>query len=220
MTEAELRAAIVAACRAMNATGLNQGLAGNISVRHGETMLITPTSTPYDQMRPEDIAVVPLAGAAKDSASPRRPSSEWRFHRDLLLARKDIGAVVHAHAPYCTALSIARRGIPPCHYMVATFGGDDVRCARYETFGTAALSDAVRDAMLDRFACLMANHGMLTAGSDLAQAMWRATELEALARQYQLALAAGGVVLLSPADIDSARDMFKSYRRASNPLCS
>jgi L-fuculose-phosphate aldolase len=211
MTEAEIRAAIVAACRAMNATGLNQGMAGNISVRFGETMLITPTAIPYDQMRAHDIAALPLAGAAENAVGPRRPSSEWRFHRDLLRSREDIGAVVHVHAPHCTALSIARRGIPPCHYMVATFGGDDVRCARYETFGTAALSDAVQEAMLDRFACLMANHGMLTAGRDLEQAMWRATELEALARQYHLAQAAGGAVLLSPAEIRAAQDMFKGY---------
>jgi L-fuculose-phosphate aldolase len=214
MTEAEIRCAIVAACRAMNDTGLNQGMAGNISVRHGTTMLISPTATPYDRMQPEDIAALPLAGAAEHAVGPRRPSSEWRFHRDLLRAREDFGAVVHAHSPYCTALSIARRDIPPCHYMVATFGGDDVRCARYETFGTAALSDAVRVAMADRFACLMANHGMLAAGRDLEQAMWRATELEALARQYHLAQAAGGAVLLSMADIEAAQDMFKGYRPA------
>jgi L-fuculose-phosphate aldolase len=214
MKEAEIRCAIVAACRSMNAAGLNQGMAGNISVRHGKAMLITPTATPYDQMQPEDIVVLPLAGTAGDAVPARRPSSEWRFHRDLLRTREDIGAVVHAHSPYCTALSMTRRGIPPCHYMVATFGGDDVRCARYETFGTVALSDAVREAMVGRQACLMANHGMLAAGRDLDQAMWRATELEALARQYHLAEAGGGAVLLSVADIEAARDMFTGYRPA------
>jgi L-fuculose-phosphate aldolase len=160
-----------------------------------------------------DIAAFPLAGGARDATGPLRPSSEWRFHRDLLRARDDVGAVVHAHPPYATALAVARRGIPPCHYMVATFGGEDVRCADYATFGTASLSDAVTRAMRDRHACLMANHGMLAAGRDLAQAMWRAIELEALARQYLLAQGAGAA-LLSPEEVAAARDMFASYRPA------
>jgi L-fuculose-phosphate aldolase len=175
-------------------------------------MLITPTSTPYDTMAAEDIAVLPLDGSADDAGGPRRPSSEWRFHRDLLRTRMDIRAIVHAHSPYCTALSIARRGIPPCHYMVAAFGGEDVRCARYETFGTGALSEAVLEAMQARFACLIANHGMLAVGRDLAHAMWRATELEALAWQYHLALAAGGAVLLAEADIAAVVGVFAGYR--------
>jgi L-fuculose-phosphate aldolase len=212
MTEAECRQAIVEAARAMNATGLNQGMSGNISVRCGETILITPTATPYDRMKAADIAAMPIAGESADAIGPLRPSSEWRFHRDLLRARPDIGATVHAHAPYCTALSVARRGIPPCHYMVAIFGGDDVRCAAYATFGTASLSEAVLEAMQDRQACLMANHGMLACGRDLAQAMRRAVELEALARQYHLALAAGGAVLLRRAEMDAARAMFADYQ--------
>jgi L-fuculose-phosphate aldolase len=214
MTEQTLRAAIVAACRQLNDSGLNQGMAGNISVRLGDTVLITPTATPYETMRPQDIAAFPLAGGAQDATGPLRPSSEWRFHRDLLRTRDDVGAVVHAHPPYATALAIARRGIPPCHYMVATFGGEDVRCAEYATFGTAALSGAVTRAMQGRHACLMANHGMLATGRDLAQAMWRAIELEALARQFLLAQAAGGTVLLSSRDIAEAGDMFSSYRPA------
>jgi len=212
VTEGESRQAIVDAARAMNAIGLNQGMSGNISVRHGETMLITPSATSYDRMTASDVAAMPIAGDASDAVGTLRPSSEWRFHRDLLRVRPDIGATVHAHAPYCTALSISRCGIPPCHYMVATFGGDDVRCAPYATFGTASLSEAVLAAMQDRYACLMANHGMLACGQDLAQAMWRATELEAVARQYHLALAIGGPVLLNCADMNAARAMFTAYR--------
>ena len=212
MTEPEIRQAIVQACRAMNATRLNQGMAGNISVRLGEVMFITPTATPYDQMQPGDIAMVALADPDGAYVGPLRPSSEWRFHRDILRARPEFSAVVHAHSPYCTGLSIARRGIPACHYMVASFGGDDVRCAPYETFGTAALSRAVLGALAERSACLMANHGMLACGQDLAQAMWRAVELEALARQYILAQQAGGAVLLSRAEIAAAEAMFASYR--------
>jgi len=212
MHDRAIREAIVAACRTMNATGLNQGMSGNISVRMGERILITPTATPYDRMHAEQIAWLPLAGGIEDAVGPLRPSSELRIHRDLLRAREEIGALVHAHSPYCTALSVARRGIPPCHYMIVAFGGDDVRCARYETFGTAALSAAVVDAMTDRAACLISNHGMMVAGRDLDQAMWRATELEALARQYHRALAIGLPVMLSPADLEAARCMFGGYR--------
>ena len=205
-----MRAAIITACRAMNTLGLNQGMSGNISVRHGDGLLITPTATPYDLMQPADIAELPLAG--EGWTGPRRPSSEWRFHRDILAARPEFGAVVHAHPAHCTALAMMRRGIPPCHYMIANFGGDDVRCAGYATFGTQALSDLALEALADRSACLLANHGMIACGRDLDQAMSRAVELEALARQYLLSLSAGGPVLLSAADIAAAQRRFGDYR--------
>ncbi len=208
----DLREEIVQACRTMNATGLNQGMSGNISVRDGERMLITPTNTPYDLMRPVDIALMLVGDEAGNWAGPKRPSSEWRMHRDILAARSEFGAVVHAHPVTCTALAMMRRGIPPCHYMVATFGGEDVRCARYATFGTAALSEAVADALRDRSACLLANHGMIACGADLAQALWRAVELEALARQYHACLVAGSPVLLSQAEIEDAQRQFAAYR--------
>ena len=196
----------------MNAIGLNQGMSGNVSVRDGERMLITPTNTPYDLMALPDIALMLVADEAGGWEGPRRPSSEWRMHRDILAARPEFGAVVHAHPITCTALAMMRRGIPPCHYMVATFGGEDVRCASYATFGTAALSEAVTDALRERSACLLANHGMIACGSDLAQAMWRAVELEALARQYHACLAAGRPVLLSQAEIAAAQRQFAAYR--------
>jgi L-fuculose-phosphate aldolase len=212
MTNQAARAAIVAACRAMNALGLNQGMSGNISVRAEAGMLITPTATPYDVMTPGDVAEMRLDDPQGGWWGPRRPSSEWRMHRDVLAARPDIGALVHAHPVHCTALGMMRRGIPPCHYMVATFGGEDVRCAGYATFGTQALSDLVLDAMQDRTACIMANHGMIVGGRDLDQAMWRAVELEALAHQYLLCMSAGGAVMLSTQEIRAAQDQFSSYR--------
>ena len=210
--EAELRQAIVQACRTMNAQGLNQGMSGNISARVGGAMLITPTALAYDAMQPDDIAAVRLDDPEGAWTGPRRPSSEWRMHRDIFLARAEFGALVHAHSVTCTALAMMRRGIPPCHYMVATFGGEDVRCAGYATFGTAELSSLVVQALQGRSACLLANHGMITCGRDLQQAMWRAAELEALARQYHACLVAGGPVLLSTPDIEAAQDQFASYR--------
>ena len=211
MTEAEVRASIIEACRAMNAAGLNQGTSGNISVRHGGTMLITPSATPYDTMRPEMIAAMPVDGPYGDWSGPLKPSSEWRFHLDTLRARPDLGAIVHAHSPYCTTLAVARRAIPACHYMIAAFGGTDVRCAPYATFGSAELSAHTVAALEGRTACLLANHGMIACGDTLERAMWRAIELETIARQYWQALLIGGPVLLTDAEVAEAAAKFGSY---------
>ncbi len=212
MPPSDLRQAVLTACRALGPLGLTQGTAGNISVRHEDGMLITPTATPYDKLTPGDLPYVRLDAADGAWSGERRPSSEWRFHRDILAARPEFAAVVHAHPTYCTALSMQRRGIPPCHYMIAVFGGEDVRCAAYATFGTQALSDYVLQALAGRSVCLLANHGMIACGRDLDEAMGRAVELEALARQYLVALAAGGPVLLSRAEIAEAMLRFRTYR--------
>ena len=129
----EKRQSIIDACRSMNALGINQGTSGNISLRHGEGLLITPTSTPYEAMAPEQIVFMDLDGS-HDAA--QRPSSEWRFHLDILRARPEINAVVHAHPPYSTILAIMGLEIPPIHYMIACAGGDTIRVAPYATFGT------------------------------------------------------------------------------------
>jgi L-fuculose-phosphate aldolase len=211
--EHTLRQAIVAQCRWMNASGLNQGTSGNISVRFGETMLITPSATPYESMSPEMIAATPIGGPESEWRGPLKPSSEWRFHRDILESRPEFGAVVHTHSVHATALSMARKSIPPCHYMIGVFGGDDVRVAGYATFGTSELSANALRALEGRSACLLANHGAIACGRDLEQAMWRAVELEALARQYILALQAGGPVLLTKEEITAARGKFSGYVR-------
>ncbi len=211
MTEAEIRRAIVEACRAMNALGINQGTSGNISVRHDGTMLITPTSTPYDEMCPEDIAAVAIPGEDETWKGRRPPSTEWRFHRDILRARPEAGAIVHAHPPYCTALAIARRDIPGCHYMMAVFGGTDVRVADYATFGTSELSRNALAALEGRSACLLANHGMIVFGPSLRRAMWAAVELETIARQYYLSLLIGGPHILSDTEIADAGRKLGAY---------
>lgn len=208
--ELTLRQAIVDQCRRMNAIGLNQGTSGNISARFGRRMLITPSAIPYDEMTAEMIASMEIAGEGGWEGS-WKPSSEWRFHLDLMRARPDVGAIVHTHAIYCTTLAIARRPIPAVHYMMAGFGGMDIRCADYATFGTKALSKAVLAAMEGRNACLMANHGMIAAGADLDKAMWLAVELETLARQYFNTLLIGGPVLLNKAEIADAAKSFAGY---------
>jgi L-fuculose-phosphate aldolase len=211
--EHALRQAIVDACRWMNASGLNQGTSGNVSVRFGDSMLITPSATPYETMTAEMIAAMPLGGRGEKSSGPLKPSSEWRFHRDILSSRPEVGAVVHTHSAHATALSMTRQAIPPCHYMIGVFGGTDVRVADYATFGTAELSRSALEALQGRTACLLANHGQIALGRDLDQALWRAVELEALARQYILALQAGGPVLLTEAEIAAARSKFGGYGR-------
>jgi len=207
---AEAREALVAACRRLIAEGLTTGTSGNVSVREGPGMLISPSATPAEAMSAASVAAMALdGGEAWDG--PLRPSSEWRFHRDILRDRPEIGAVVHAHPRAATALAMLRRPIPPCHYMVLAFGGRDVRVAGYATFGMQALSDAVLAALEGRTACLMANHGAIALGETLERAMWRMGELEALAAQYLAALAVGEPVPLSEAELAAAEAAFAGY---------
>lgn len=188
MSELTKRKSIIAYCLGMNASGLNQGTSGNISVRHKDGILITPTSMPYDQMRPKDIVFVGADGVAEGDL---KPSSEWRFHLDILSARPDANAVVHTHSTYATTLAIMGKEIPPLHYMVAVAGGHNIRVAPYALYGTQALSDHVVAALQDREACLMDHHGMLAIGETLEKAMWLAVEVETLARQYHGCLQLG-----------------------------
>ena len=211
MDEAALRREIVESARRMNALGINRGTSGNISARCGERMLITPSAVPYDDMRPESIAAMPLDGERGAWTGPLKPSTEWRFHLDILRGRPEAGAVVHTHATYCTTLAILRRDIPAVHYMVAAFGGTDVRCAPYATFGTPELAAHALAALQGRNACLLANHGMIVVGSSLAKAMWLAVELEAIAEQYCLALQLGQPVVLSEAEIADTARGFSTY---------
>lgn len=204
------RAALVAAYRDLITRGLSQGTSGNISVRQGAAMLITPSGTPAAAMRAADIARMEIAGEGA-WRGPAKPSSEWRMHRDIYRARPEVASVVHTHSPYATALAMARRAIPAAHYMVAAMGGGDVRCSVYATFGTAELSRAAVAALAGRTACLLANHGAVAFGVTLDEAMWRAGELETLAKQYLLSLAAGPV-LLSARETRAALAAFGAYR--------
>jgi L-fuculose-phosphate aldolase len=211
MKDRDKRQSIIEACLRMNALGINQGTSGNISVRHGDGLLITPTSTPYEAMRPEQIVYMDLDGT-HDPA--QRPSSEWRFHYDILKARPDVEAVVHAHPTYCTALAIMGMEIPPVHYMIACAGGDTIRCAPYATFGTQELSEHAVRALKGRLACLLAHHGMIAIGPSLSKAMWLAVEVETLARQYHAALQISKPPLLSKKEIEKVRVRMAGYGHA------
>ena len=207
----EKRQSIIDACLRMNVLGINQGTSGNISLRHGDGMLVTPTSTPYEAMKPEQIVYMHLDG---NHDPAQRPSSEWRFHRDILKARPEVNAIVHAHPPYSTMLAIMGMEIPPVHYMVAVAGGDTIRCAPYATFGTQELSEHAVRALEGRLACLLAHHGMIAVGPSLPKAMWLAVEVETLARQYHGCLQIGTPPLLSKEEIEKVRVRMAGYGHA------
>ncbi len=206
------RQTLVDIARRMAASGLNKGTAGNLSARQEENgergFLITPSGMAYDTLTPEDVVFMRFDGAHTGN---RKPSSEWRFHRDIYVARPEAGAVLHAHSSFATTLACLRRDIPPFHYMIARFDGDTVRCANYATFGTQELSDAILVALRGRKACLLANHGMLVFGDDPARALALALELEELCEQYWRACQLGQPVLLDAGEMARVLDKFTTY---------
>ncbi len=211
----KLRREIIEACLSMNRLGINQGTSGNISVRVPEGFLITPSGIPYEAMTPGQIVAMDLEAGYEGKWLP---SSEWRMHHDIYKARPEAMAVVHTHAPHATALSCQRRDLPAFHYMIAVAGGDSLRCADYATFGTAALSERMLAAMVDRRACLLANHGMICFAESLPKALWLAGEIETLCRQYLLACQTGQAVLLEPEEMQRVLQRFKSYGKQPEEL--
>ena len=209
--EKDLRAAMIAHCRAMNAAGANSGAAGNVSARCGEAMLITPASVPYDLLRPEMIALMPLNGEYGAWSGPLKPSTEWRFHLDIMRARPDVGAIVHSHPPYCTALATLNRPILAAHYMIAQFGGPMIECTRYAPFGTKELSELAVAGLGEQHAVLLGNHGAIAVGPDLDVALHRARALEALAQVYYLAISVGRPAILSDEEVGRIVERFKGY---------
>ena len=206
---AGLREALCTASRNLEQLGLNCGTAGNLSVRVEQGFLVTPSGVKPAALKPAAIVAMGLDGTIIDAS--QQPSSEWRFHRDIYLARGDANAVVHVHSPYATALACQRRDIPGFHYMIAKAGGDSIRCGSYATFGTQALTDAALLALTGRQACLLANHGMIALGVSLDKALDMTREVEELARQYALALSCGTPVLLSAEEMRDALERFKTY---------
>jgi L-fuculose-phosphate aldolase len=186
-------------------------MSGNISARLGDALLITPSGLPYEEMAPEDIAVMPLEGEYGSWKGPYAPSTEWRFHLDIMRARRDVGAIVHAHSLYATVLGICGREIPAIHYMIGMCGGPTVRLAPYATFGTKALSTNALKALEGRNACLLAHHGTIALGPDVRRAVALAEELENLAAQYYLSLRLGGAEILSDVEIDVVTEKTKNY---------
>ena len=199
MNESEARDAIVDVVQRIASQGLSAGASGNVSVRVKDGCLITPTGVAPAELAPAQIVPMDLRGNAATGALI--PSSEWRFHSTVYSQRPEVGALVHVHSPYATALACNRRSIPAFHYMIAIAGGDSIRCAPYATFGSQALADAAVEALHDRQACLLANHGSISIAGELEQAFEIAVWVEELARQYWLALQVGEPVLLTEAEM-------------------
>ena len=208
MTSQQAASDMAEAMRALQEAGLNNGTSGNISVRTGDGMLITPTGIASDKLRPDMMVPMRFDGQWDHAL---RPSSEWSMHAAIYEAYPQAAAVVHAHPDHCVALSSLRRPLPAFHYMIASFGGDDVPCSAYEPFGSPELGAAAVVALKGRNACLLANHGMICHGADLASATARAVKLETLARQYFLACSIGSPVLLGADEMGAVKVRYRTY---------
>jgi len=208
MSDLPLRKAIISTALAMNALGINRGKSGNVSARWKDGFLITPSGLPYQETRPADIVFIDRKGKPKGK---RTASSEWRFHHDIYRTRKDARAVVHTHSSFATTLACLGMDVPAFHYMIAVAGGNSIRCAPYATFGTQQLSDHALEALSDRKACLLANHGMIATGDSLKHALALAVEVEALCEQYWRALQIGKPAILSDAEMKVVLEKFKTY---------
>jgi len=193
---------------------MNAGSSGNVSVRAARGMVITPSGCSADTITDTDPVNMTLDGKPRGQ---RVPSSEWFMHAAIYRAYPDAKAIVHTHSDACTALACLNEKLPAFHYLVVRFGGDDVRCAPYVTFGTPALAKVAVAALANRTACLLANHGVIVTGPTADAALTAAITLEALARQYLLARAAGKLRLLTRAEMQAARERFNTYGPASRP---
>lgn len=204
-----MRQSLVDAVRAIASKGLNSGTSGNISLRlEPGGMLITPTGISPEKLDQAAMVEMTLDGGWDGEI---RPSSEWNMHALIYKAFPQAQAVVHAHPDHCVALSCLRQSLPPFHYMIASFGGDDVPCSSYAPFGTAQLAEVVVRALAERNTCLIANHGMIAYGPDLATAVARTEKLETLARQYMLASMLGRPVMLTDDELSVVKNRYKTY---------
>ena len=200
----------------LNSTNLSPLRSGNISLRGIEDdiegYLITPSGKKYETLKPEDIVFMGLNDEEKNDLT-NKPSSEWRFHRDIYVNKKEAQAIVHAHSPHATAVSSHGKSIPPFHYMIALAGGEDIKCAEYSTFGTEELSKNVIKALENRSACLMSNHGQVAFGKNLEDTFELAQEIENICHQYIIALRLGKPKILSLEEMKKVLDKAKNYKK-------
>ena len=206
--EENIRKSIIDASLLLEKKKLNQGKSGNISIRWKNGMLITPSGIPYEGMKVKDIVFVDNEGK---SEGIWKPSIEWKFHLDILKTRKDFNVVIHNHPAYGSGMSMLRKDIKAYHYMIAFMGGDTVRCSTFAPPGTQELSKAVLKALKDRKACLLANHGAITCGTDIEEALLLTEELEALCKQITIANINGKPKLVENKYMKVIIEAIKSY---------
>ena len=219
LTHLKSRRAIIDAALRTDAIGLNHGTAGNIGFRVGERFLVTPSGLYYDTMTPADIVEMDFEGRQWGA---RIPTSEWRFHRDIFASRPDVNAILHSHSVHCTALAVHGMEIPAVHYMVGTAGGTTIRCAPYRTPTTQALSDVAVEALKDRRACLLQNHGAIVLGETPDDCVNLLIEVEYLAELYCRALAIGAATgndpkIISQRKMGEVLEMLKTYGQQPDP---
>ena len=213
--ESKLRRAMVEVSLELIRLGLNRGTSGNVGARCGDRILVTPSGVPACELTPQGMVSMTRSGEVIGGG---RPSSEWRFHRDILMARPELHAIVHVHSPFATTLACLGLEVPPFHYMVAAAGGATIRCAPYALFGTQELSDHALTALQDRRACLLANHGMIAAGADLEHALALCIEVESLCEQYWRARQIAEPPHLTPAQMAEVMEKFKTYGRQAEDI--
>jgi L-fuculose-phosphate aldolase len=210
MTEQQSREQLLATSHRMVELGLNRGTAGNASVRQGEGMLITPSALPVVEMNTDSMVRMDLEGKVLQGG---KPSSEWRFHRDIFVARPEIGAVLHMHSTFATTIACLGKDVPAVHYHIAIAGGDSIRCTPYTIFGEQNLSDLALEALRDRKACLLGNHGMIALGKDLVDALSVAQEVEYLCEIYWRTLQAGTPQILTAQQMHAVNEKFVEYKK-------
>ena len=201
------RAAVVEYCLKMQADDLTVGTSGNLSVRSGDLIAITPSGVNYDELTPETVCVIDLDGDVVEADLD--PSSEVPMHTAVYRGT-DAGAVVHSHPMYCTALSVTRDEVPPVHYMLALLGGP-VRVAPYARFGSPELAQGSVDAMAGRTGVLLRNHGATTYGPTLAKAYTRSLYLEWVCKLYHQASLIGEPALLTAEQMQEVAGVIDSY---------
>ncbi len=211
MTEHQLRQQLLDASLRLVELGLNRGTAGNASVRYEDDMFITPSALPVSDMTTASMVHMDLEGNVLQGG---KPSSEWRFHRDIYKARPEIGAVLHMHSTYATTIACLGRDVPAVHYHIAIAGGDSIRCTPYTVFGEQNLSDLALEALRERKACLLGNHGMIALGKDLHDALSVAHEVEFLCEIYWRTLQAGEPKILTAQQMHEVQEKFVEYKNA------
>ncbi|MDA7593738.1 class II aldolase/adducin family protein [Candidatus Pelagibacter sp.] len=206
-----IKAEIIRYSKMLNSRKLSALRSGNISARFKDGFLITPSGKKYASLKDRDIVFVSLNGSFDKKKGI--PSSEWRFHQDIYLNKKEAKAIVHSHSNYATAISTHGKGIPAFHYMVAMAGGKDIKCAKYATYGTRELSKNILKALRQRNACLIGNHGQIAFSENLSKAFELAEEVENLSNQYIKALKIGKPKILSSREMSKVLSKAKNYKR-------
>jgi L-fuculose-phosphate aldolase len=202
---------IIRYAKMLNSKKLSALRSGNISIRYKNGFFITPSGKKYSSLRIADIIFVNLDGIFNKKNGI--PSSEWKFHQDIYLNKKEANAIVHAHSTNATAVSAHKKGIPAFHYMVAMAGGFDIKCAKYATFGTRTLSKNILLALKNRKACLISNHGQIVFEENISKAFELAEEVENISLQYITSLKLGNPKILSVNEMKKVLSKAKNYKK-------